>query len=443
MHSALSATEAVKRIREGSLSSVDLVSACLGKISETEPQIGAWAYVDTDGALTRAAEMDDLRKRGYATGPLHGIPIGLKDIIDTKAMPTEHGSAIFKGRQPSADAAIVERLEEAGAVIIGKTVTTEMAFMNPSGTRNPHNLAHTPGGSSSGSAAAVAAFHVPLTIGTQTNGSVIRPASFCGTYGFKPTRGTISRRGILRTSKSLDQVGVFARSMEDVALLSDVIGSYEQHDELSFARPRASALAGYHQDVPIEPALVWLDMPYHDRLSDDSVAGFDELMDAFDGRIERVTAPDTFLNLIEAQRIVHQYEYVHHLKEVIDVNFDNLSDTLQSIVTVGKGISDDHYVEALGYMQSAGAFFDTFFHDYDAIIAPSSAGEAPMLADGTGDPIFCTIWNLCGLPCLTVPLMVGHNNLPIGVQIIGARERDDRLLRTAHWVEEKLLAQEP
>lgn len=442
MHNALSASEAVKKIKEGSLSSVDLVQACLAKIGETDEQLKAWAHIDADEAIVQAEAMDDIRRRGYATGPLHGVPIGLKDIIDTKDMPTENGSIIFEGRQPEDDAALVERLKEAGAIILGKTVTTEMAFMHPSKTHNPHNLAHTPGGSSSGSAAAVAGFHVPLAIGTQTNGSVIRPASYCGTYGFKPTRGTISRRGVLQTSKSLDQIGVFARSMEDVALLSDVLGSYDPADHLSFARPRPSALDGYHQEVPVEPDLVWLDMPYDDRIAADALEGFNELRDALGGRVERIPAPKSFFNLVESQRIIHQYEFVHHLSNVIETRFNDISDTLQAIVKSGQTISDDHYAEAVGYMEAAGEFFESFFHDYDAVLAPSAPGQAPLIEDSTGDPIFNTIWTLCGLPCLTMPLMVGAQNLPIGVQLIGAREHDDRLVRTAHWMEETLMAQD-
>lgn len=440
MHNALSASEAVKKIKEGRLSSVDLVGACLAKINETDAQLKAWAHIDADAAIAQAEVLDDIRRRGYATGPLHGVPVGLKDIVDTKDLPTENGSVIFKNRQPDADAALVDRLREAGAIILGKTVTTEMAFMHPSKTHNPHNLAHTPGGSSSGSAAAVAAFHVPLAIGTQTNGSVIRPASYCGTYGFKPTRGTISRRGVLQTSKSLDQIGVFARSMEDVALMSDVLGSYDPSDELSFARPRPSALAGYRAEVPVEPDFVWLDMSYDDRIAEDRREGFNELRDALGGRVERIPAPKSFANLVESQRIIHQYEFVRHLSDVIDTRLDDISDTLQAIIKSGQSISDDHYAEAIGYMEASSDFFDNFFHDYDAVLAPSAPGEAPLMEVGTGDPIFSTIWNLAGLPCLTLPLMVGAQNLPIGVQLIGAREHDDRLMRTARWMEEALLA---
>jgi len=205
----LTAMEAAASISSGSLSSVDLVQSCLDQISKTDDQIKAWEYIDGENALDQAAECDRIRRHGKSTGPLHGVPVGLKDIIDTVDMPTQLGTSVFKGRQTAKDARLVERLRESGAVIMGKTVTTELAFLHPSKTRNPHDLDRTPGGSSSGSAAAVAANHVPITVGTQTNGSVIRPASFCGTYGFKPSSGIIPRSGILQTSETLDQVGCF------------------------------------------------------------------------------------------------------------------------------------------------------------------------------------------------------------------------------------------
>jgi Asp-tRNA(Asn)/Glu-tRNA(Gln) amidotransferase A subunit family amidase len=443
MHNSLPASKAAQLIREGALSSVDLVRDCLARINETDSQIGAWAHVDAERAMGQAAKLDDIRKRGYPLGKLHGVPIGLKDIIDTKDAPTECGTDIFAGRQPDADAALVERLVDAGAIVIGKTVTTELAFMHPSKTRNPHNVAHTPGGSSSGSAAAVAAYHVPIAVGTQTNGSVIRPASYCGTYGFKPSRGMISRRGVLRTSKSLDQVGAFARSAEDVSLVADALSAYDPKDNLSFARPRADCHGGYWQDVPVEPDLVWLDMPYDNRLANDAREGLAEVVERLNGRVERIPAPNTFANLVEAQRVIHQFEFCQHLQETLDAHRDALSEELKTIVKTGRGISADMYAEAISYMEAAEAFFDTFFHDYDAIIAPSAGGEAPKIEDGTGDPIFSTIWTLCGLPCLTMPLLVGEKDLPIGVQLIGARERDDRLLRTARWVESTLTDDRP
>lgn len=431
---ALSAVEAADKIRKGSLSSVDLVKACLARIDETEGQLHAWAHLDAEHALAQAEEMDTIRRAGRPLGPLHGIPVALKDIIDTTDFPTERGTPIYKARQPNCDAALVERLREAGAVILGKTVTTEFAFLHPAETRNPHNTGHTPGGSSSGSAAAVAAFNVPLAIGTQTNGSVIRPASFCGTYGFKPTRGVISRSGVLKTSKSLDQVGVFGRTLEDVALLTDVIGGYDQTDALSFARPRPQMQAGSTADIGVEPDLVWFEAPYNDRLSDDARSGYDEVVNALGARVERVEISENMYNLVEVQRVIHEYEICNHLEKDFTDHWDQLSTSLQPIVERGSKISHAQYEDALEVMASGRTYFDEFFHDYDAIIAPSAAGEAPKFGNGTGDPIFCTIWTLCGLPTLNLPLLVGANGLPIGVQLIGSIEEDDRLLRTANWM---------
>lgn len=430
----LSAVEAADKIRKGSLSSVDMVKACLARIDETEGQLHAWAHLDAEHALAQAEEMDQIRRAGRPIGPLHGVPVGLKDIIDTTDFLTERGTSIFAGRKPDSDAALVERLREAGAVILGKTVTTEFAFMHPAETRNPHNPDHSPGGSSSGSAAAVAAFNVPLAIGTQTNGSVIRPASFCGTYGFKPTRGVISRRGVLQTSKSLDQVGVFGRSLEDVALLTDVIGGYDPSDPLSYARPRPQMQAGSTAEIGVEPDLVWFEAPYNDRLSEDARAGFDEVVNALGARVERVTISENMYNLVDVQRIIHEYEICKHLDKEFTDHWDQLSTSLQPIVERGRQISDAQYEDALEVMASGRTYFDEFFHDYDAIIAPSATGEAPKFGNGTGDPVFCTIWTLVGLPSLNLPLLIGVSGLPIGVQLIGSIEEDDRLLRTANWL---------
>ncbi len=431
---ALSAVEAAGQIRIGMLSSVDLVRACLDRIEQTDGELHAWAHLDPDHALAQAAEADRIRKAGHALGPLHGIPVALKDIVDTRDFPTERGTPVYKGRQPDRDATLVERLIEAGAVIMGKTVTTEFAFMHPAETRNPHNPAHSPGGSSSGSAAAVAAFHVPLAVGTQTNGSVIRPASFCGTFGFKPTRGVVSRSGVLQTSKTLDQIGVFGRSLEDVALLADAIGSYDQRDPLSIPRPRPQMLAGAREQVAVEPDIVWLDMGYHDRLTADAREGLDEVVAALGGRVERLPVSDKLEALVAVQQVIHEYEIVRHLEREFTEHRDQVSETLQPVIERARRIGDDQYEEALEVMASASVFFDGFFKDFDAIIAPSAAGEAPRFGEGTGDPVFCSIWTLCGLPTLNLPLLVGENGLPVGVQLIGAVEEDDRLLRTANWM---------
>ena len=431
----LTATEAVQAIASGRLSSVDLVKSCLEQIADTDASIKAWAYLDPESALAQAAECDRIRKAGLGTGPLHGLPVGLKDVIDTRDMPTQRGTDIFKDRQPDKDARLVERLRESGAVIMGKTVTTELAFVHANDTRNPHNPEHSPGGSSSGSAAAVAACHVPLAVGTQTNGSVIRPASFCGTFGFKPTRGVISRAGVLKTSDSLDQVGCFGRSLEDVALLTDALAGYDQADSCSFARPRPQMRAGAQAEAPVAPDLVWFNLPFYDRLSPDAHEGMEAVLDVLGPRITRMAAADTLANLVAVQARIHEYEICQHQAAVFDANFEDLSRELQLIVARGRKISEAEYTDALAVKDSAQTFFDELFVEFDAIIAPSAAGEAPKFGSGTGDPIFCTLWTLAGLPCVSLPLLVGDNNLPIGVQLIGPIEKDDRLLRTARWLQ--------
>ena len=430
----LSATEAAEKIRDGWLSSVELVTSCLDRIEQTDGQLKAWAHLDKEYALKQARELDDIRMRGRPMGSLHGIPVGLKDIIDTREFPTERGTEIFKNRQPDSDATLVNRLLEEGAVILGKTVTTELAFMHPANTANPHNPVHSPGGSSSGSAAAVAGFHAPLAIGTQTNGSVIRPASFCGTYGFKPSRGVVSRNGVLQTSISLDQVGVFGRTLEDVALLSDAIASYDPLDEKSFPRHRPHMLEGAHKKIDVEPDIAWFDLPFSDRLSQDSKDGFDELLSALGERVTRIEAPENFTGLVETQRIIHEYEICLHQADVFDTQWDKISDTLKPAIERGRKISADEYKHALDVMGQTESFLAEFFMDYDAIVTPSSTGEAPLITEGTGDPIFCTLWTLAGLPSINLPLMVGSNGLPIGVQLVGGYEEDDRLLRTASWL---------
>jgi len=434
----LTASEALAAIASGRLSSVELVKSCLARIAETDGAIKAWAFLDEGAALAQAAECDRIRIAGLATGPLHGIPVALKDIIDTAKMPTQRGSVIFEGRQTDHVARLVELLREAGAVIMGKTVTTEFAFVHANETRNPHNPDHTPGGSSSGSAAAVAAMHVPLAIGTQTNGSVIRPASFCGVFGFKPTRGVISRDGILQTSVSLDQVGCFGRSLADVALLTDAIGGYDQRDAVSFVRPRPNMSAGAAADAPVTPALAWFDLPFNDRLSDDALDGIDAVIEILGPSVERMAAADTLSDLVAVQATIHEYEIAQHQAEVFETHWDQISDTLRPVITRARMITKTQYDDALAVKTSAEGFFRAFFMDYDAIIAPSAAGEAPTFGNGTGDPIFCTLWTLAGLPCISLPMLVGETGLPIGVQLIGPAEKDDRLLRTARWLQTHL-----
>jgi len=425
--------QCVEHIASGALSSEELVQHSFAQIDLNESDVGAWASLDKQQALAHANMLDDVRRAGQPLGALHGIPVGLKDIYDTSDFPTAYGSAIYQDRQAQEDCRVVERLKEAGALIIGKTVTTEFAFMHPSATRNPHNIKYSPGGSSSGSAASVAAGHVPLSLGSQTNGSVIRPASFCGVYGFKPSAGIVSRRGVLETSPTLDQVGVFGRDVADIALLVDTLSGYDREDSASYLAPKPSMLKGYLSDVPVPPTIAWIDMPYADRYSADAAEGFDELISALGGTVERLSAPQSFSALLPCHKIIHEYELVRALDEPITQHWDSISDTIKPTLLGAKNHTDELYREALDIRSAAIDWFAEFFNDYDAILTPSALSEPPLMGS-TGDPVCCTVWTLCGLPCLSMPLLEGVNGLPIGVQLVGAARQDDRLLRTTRYV---------
>ena len=301
---ALTATEAARLIRDGALSSEQLVQACLEHIRETEPTVQAWTFLDEDLALAQARAADELRRSGQATGPLCGVPIGIKDIIDTADMPTENGTPLHRGRTPRADAAVVARLRAAGAVILGKTVTTECAYFHPGKTRNPHNPAHTPGGSSSGSAAAVAAAMVPLALGSQTNGSVIRPAAFCGVYGFKPTHGLIPRTGILKLSRTLDHVGLFARTLDDIALLAEELAGWDEGDADTRPRARVPFRDIAAEEPPIEPRIAFVKTPVWDRATEETKQAFAEIVEALG---ERAGEVELFASSAEAWAVSYTH----------------------------------------------------------------------------------------------------------------------------------------
>lgn len=430
----MSAVEAAGYIREGSLKSKDLVQHCLDRIAESDGEIGAWAWVDAEGALHQAEECDRIRWYGYPVGDLHGIPVGIKDIIDTEGMPTECGTPIYKGRIPERDAFIIDRLRDAGAIVLGKTVTTELAFMQPAGTRNPFNSAYSPGGSSSGSAAAVAAGHVPLAIGTQTNGSVVRPASYCNVFGFKPTRGTISRTGILRTSQSLDQVGVFARKLEDAAALVDAIAGCDSADTTTYKKPRPRMLEGCRSDPPIEPNIVWMDPSYHCDLPDEARRAYEDLISIPETRIEKMFVPEGLEKLIDTHKTIQDYEIGRNLQHLTAKNPNKLSRRIRAVIENGLKLEDSEHDFAQTALRGALDYFTKFFRDVDAIAAPASLGPAPLMGEGTGNPICNTIWTLCGLPCISIPVFKSESGLPFGLQLIGGLEEDDRLMRTARWL---------
>jgi Asp-tRNA(Asn)/Glu-tRNA(Gln) amidotransferase A subunit family amidase len=433
----LSAADAAQAIAAGALSAEQLAQACLGRIREVEPQVQAWQYVDEAHALAQARARDADRAEGRPLGPLHGVPVGIKDIIDTADMPTEDGTVLHAGRTPARDAAVVAQLRAAGAVILGKTVTTELATYAPGKTRNPHDPSRSPGGSSSGSAAAVAAGMVPLAIGTQSNASVIRPAAYCGVFGFKPSFGLISRHGILKCAPSLDTVGVFARSIADVALVVEQLTGHDDNDATTRPRARIPFVRTAAEEPPLPPRLAFVKTPVWERTEAVTREAFAELVSTLGAVCNEVALPATLADAWDWHRTIMEAEMALHLEREYELGRDKLSPSLQQQLARGREVSALAYQHALAKVPRLLEGFDELFDRYDALIAPAAAGTAPPLAS-TGDPAFGTLWTLAGMPALAMPLMHGGDGLPLGLQLVGRRDDDARLLRTARWLQRQL-----
>ena len=430
----LSAADAARAISEGAISSEELVTACLARVREADADIEAWAFLDPEHALGQARALDEQRREGRALGPLHGVPVGVKDIIDTADMPTESGTVLHAGRTPAYDATVVTMLRAAGAVIMGKTVTTECATYTPGKTRNPHHPQHTPGGSSSGSAAAVAAGMVPLALGSQTNGSVIRPAAFCGVYGFKPTHGLISRHGILRLSRALDHVGVFARTLEDVALACEPLVAGDERDPDTRPRARVPFREIAAAEPPFPPLFAFVRTPLWERMDEEAGEALEELRQALEGRVVEVELPASALAALDLHRTIMEADMAASLAAEYDQGRDRLSDALRAQLERGHTVTAFDYQKALSRVPLLNEGFSEVFERCAAILTPAAAGTAPRGLGSTGDPSFCTLWTLCGMPALSLPLMQGSNGLPLGVQLVGPRNGDAHLLRSARWL---------
>jgi Asp-tRNA(Asn)/Glu-tRNA(Gln) amidotransferase A subunit family amidase len=436
----LSACDAARAIRDGAISAEQLVEACLARVREVEEKVQAWQFLDPEHALAQARARDQDRREGHPCGPLHGVPVGIKDIIDTADMPTEDGTVLHAGRTPAADATVVAWLRAAGAVIMGKTVTTECAYFSPGKTRNPHNPEHTPGGSSSGSAAAVAAGMAPLALGSQTNGSVIRPAAFCGVYGFKPTHGLIPRHGILRLSRALDHVGVFARTIEDVALVCESLVGHDERDPDTRPRARIPFGAVAAEEPPLPPRLAFVKTPVWDRAEGETREAFAELTAALGDRVEEFELPDSARAAWDWHRTIMDAEMAASLDAEWERGRDRLSERLRALLARGRELSALEYQQALARIPLLNEGFAELFSRFDAILTPAAPGTAPKGLESTGDPAFCTLWTLCGMPALNLPLMQGANGLPLGAQLVGPRNGDARLLRTARWLAAQVAA---
>ena len=435
---ALGAVVLRDRLASGALDAITLVEACIARIEAREPEVGAWAWYDPELARHQARTMDGLRRSGRSIGALHGLPVGLKDIIDTARIPTESGCSLDAGRVPPKDAHIVERLKSAGAIIMGKTVTTELAFTHPARTRNPRNPAHTPGGSSSGSAAAVGDGMVPLAVGTQTGGSIIRPASYCGVTGFKPTFGSISRRGVLMQSHTLDTVGVFAADPLGTALLADALFGYDSSDRASVPAPFPALERTAATEPVLPPVFAIVRPPGWDGAHDDMKEGLAVLEEELGEQAFSVELPEIFDEAAKVRLLINQAEMSRYYHRYEREGGNLLGGATRDAIRTGAVIPVRDYLASLDWPDILNAAVDEILTRCDAILCPAATGPAPEGLESTGDAIFNGLWTLCGVPAVTIPIMTASNGLPMGVQLVGSRGNDARLLRTARWLYDRV-----
>jgi Asp-tRNA(Asn)/Glu-tRNA(Gln) amidotransferase A subunit family amidase len=416
----LSASEAVLRMAQKRLKARDLVEACLDRIEHREGQVHAWEALDPEGARKRA---DMLDKRAHPVGPLHGVPLAVKDIISTKVMPTTCGSPIYRDHVVGKDAACVSQLVKAGAIVLGKSVTTEFAGGHAGKTHNPHNLRHTPAGSSSGSAAAVADFMAPVGYGTQTAGSVIRPGAFNGVVAYKGTYGWADLTGVKAYAKSLDTLGFFAREANDLALIRAAYG-HAPADPAKQA-PRIGLVR-----TP------WWDMaePYNQK----NMLEAARTLRAAGARVREWAAPDSWTGLMRAQnRIMTKEATQSYAKE--RARFSHLfSPIMKAVMVDGDAVNRRQYADARKRKRVAVRQLDNVWEKFDLLLAPSAKGEAPSGLGNTGDPLFNRSWTLLGSPCIALPFNTGPFGLPLSVQLIGKHGSDDRLIAWARWIEARL-----
>ncbi|WP_089935217.1 amidase [Candidatus Entotheonella palauensis] len=420
----LTATEIVRVIQAGEASCEEVVQACLAHIEVREPTVEAWQYLDPDQVLAQARALD--RQNG-SPGPLHGVPFGVKDIIDTCDMPTSYGSPIYEGHQPVLDAACVALSRKAGGVLMGKTVTTEFANVHPGKTRHPMDPERTPGGSSSGSGAAVGGKMVPLALGTQTTASVIRPASFCGAFGYRPTYGDLRMVGVKEAASSLDTLGLMARSIEDISLYRDVLldivpiplPSVSQAPKVGFCRtPLWSQLEPYTASL-LETAA-------------------EELAKA-GAQVEEVHLPGEFDSIVEMHRAISSFEFRRNFTYEIVNHWGQISPALrQGRIASGQACSYEQYCDAKMWAETRRRQLDDVFASFDVLLTASAAGEAPVGLGSTGNPVFCALWTTMHVPAMTAPVFTGPNGLPVGAQLVGRRYRDRQLLTTAQWISQRL-----
>jgi len=421
----MDAISCAQAIASRETSPAELASTCLARIDMREEATGAWQFLDPEIIESQLRKLDSIAKD--ARGPLHGLPVGVKDIYDTCDMPTAYGSDIYSGNRPPWDAAAVARLRAAGAVVLGKTVTTEFAYWKAGKTRNPHDTSRTPGGSSSGSAAGVADFMMPLAIGSQTVASTMRPASFCGIIGFKPSYGRISMAGIKPLAGSLDTAGVFARTVSDAALIASVMAGRNDW--------------GSDGNTGSAPSLRIARTPDWDHVLPEAVSSVEKaahmLLDE-GATLEDHATPEIFDDLSNAQNTVLAFEAAREFSSEWLYHRQQLSPQIAGLIEEGLALTPEQYEDAVKARDAARCAIDELFGSADFLLAPSTIGEAPPADQGTGDPLMSRAWTLLGLPTFTVPCGNGPAGLPLGLQIAARPGMDHKLIAAAQWIEPRL-----
>ncbi|HJV57464.1 MAG TPA: amidase [Methylomirabilota bacterium] len=434
----LGASEAARRIRAGALSPSNLVASCLKRVEAVEPTVGAWVRLDRDAAARVAVQRDIEAREGRFMGPLHGVPVALKDIFDSAGLPTTSGAPAWAARTPTLDATSVARLRGAGAVPMGKLATTPFAFLDPSATRNPWNPAHTPGGSSSGPAAAVAARMVPLALGSQTVGSVLRPAAYCGVVGFKPTHGRISAAGVLALAASLDHVGVFARRVEDCALVLSLLAGADPADPHSSPMPLDDYLAALAAPAPPRVGVL---ASLIARATPEMAKHLEAILRGLEGagaRLVDVELPGSFPALREAGDTVLAVEAAHAHAPLYAVHAREYPPRIKELIERGRAVSGPQYLAAQEARRSAGGDLNAVARRHDVLLAPTIGAPAPRGLAATGDPGFCAPFTFAGLPAISLPTGVDPSGLPLAVQLVGAAWGESRLLAASAWCERAL-----
>ena len=432
---SLSANELAVQLREGEISSAEACSQYIERIGKFEKDVKAWSHFNKKLLLEKAAEADEHRISGKPLGVLHGLPVAVKDIIGTLDMPTECGTTIRKKMTASQDSEVVNLLKVAGAIIMGKTETTELAYFHPGKTTNPHDYKRTPGGSSSGSAAAVAAHMAPLSIGSQTNGSTIRPASYCGVVGYKPSYGLISRYGILKQSDKLDQVGIFGKSVEDVALLAKVLIKKDLFDPSTIHYSAEDMMDVCRKGPLFDPKFIFYKTKNWKNIDKESQKSFEIFIKTFKKNIEVFDTPSYFDDIPKYHKIIHETDMANNFQLYYKKYKKKLSKEMVSAIERGLKNSATEYAEAIDFMKRSYDSYKEVFEDYHGVLTPASSGVAPKGLGNTGSPEFSTVWTYLGLPSISLPLLTGKNDLPLGIQFIGDKHDDLRFLGVASWIE--------